>query len=237
MVLAISCGSGRSHDSTLVIDEPPKPTPDAAPEPGKPAPAKPAMTANLTVEEACARFDALAESGCDWTQRFPAQFRDGASCVPSLQTWVKDPKLQKSVSCWALECEAAAQCMIAAHSDAAPAAARKCGEEGTGPVMVDAGTWAARPGANAKKFSEVKSSEQAPVELCGVEAEVEWITKVKCNDDSNPFGSMAKANESRDAYVQRGGRCNSILDRYSVKCPEQTYTIYIDRYVCPEKGR
>ena len=235
-VVLIACGSGRSADSTLVIDDPPKPVPiDAAPATTATTPARPAITANLSVEEACARFDTLAGQSCEWTQRFPAAFRDMTNCVSSLQTWVKDPKLQKSIGCWALECEAAAQCMVASHADTTPPPARKCGEEGTGPVIADAGTWAARPGANAKKFSEVQSSEAKPVEVCGIEGEVEWITRVKCNDGSNPFGSQAKANESRDSYMARGGRCNSILDRYSVKCPEATYQVFIDRYVCPEK--
>ena len=231
-LLVLACGGGRSADSTLVIDEPPAAPRDAA---AAPAEAGPAITANLTIEEACARFDVLAGEGCDWTQRFPPEFRQPGSCVPSLSTWVQDPRLAQSINCWALACDAAAQCMISAHADASPPASRQCGDEGTGPVLADAATWAARPGANAKKFSEVKSTEARPVEVCGIEGEVAWITTVTCDDGSNPYGSQAVANESRDGWMARGGRCNSILDRYSVKCPEATYQIYIDRYVCPAR--
>jgi hypothetical protein len=122
---------------------------------------------------------------------------------------------------------------VATHSEGPKPGARTCGEEGTGPVVVDASTWAARNGADVKKFAEVTSSAQKPVEVCGIEGEVEWITRVTCNDGSNPYGSQAKANESRDAYVAKGGRCGSILDRYTVKCPEKSYQVFVDRYICP----
>lgn len=238
LVVSLACGgSGRNPNSTLVIDDPPPAVPaDAAPA-SKP-PSTPAITANLSVEEACARFDTLAGEGCDWTRRFPPAFRSVGSCVPSLQTWVADPKLQKVVGCWALACDAAAQCMVslqAASLAANPPATRKCGADGTGPVLADAATWTTRPGANVKKFSEVKTSTEKPIEVCGIEEEVEWMTRVKCNDGSNPYGSQATANESRDGWVAHGGRCNSILDRYSVKCPEATYQIHVDRYVCPQR--
>jgi hypothetical protein len=233
----IACGPPvRGSDSTLVIDDKPATPADATPatvaKSGTPA-KSPSITAQLTVEEACARFETLAAAGCDWTQRFPPEFRQGSSCVKSLTTWVADPKLQKSVSCWSLECEPAAQCMVATHSEGPKAPTRNCGEDGTGPVIVDASTWAARNGADVKKFADAKSSEKEPIEVCGIESEVEWITRVKCNDGSNPYGTPAKANESRDSWVAKGGRCGSILDRYSVKCPEKTYQVFVDRYICP----
>jgi hypothetical protein len=231
LVLA-SCGPPVRSDSTLVIDDKlVTPPPDAA-APAKTA-ASPAMTAQLTVEEACARFETLASAGCDWTKRFPPEFRQGASCVNSLTTWVADPKLQRSVSCWALECEPAAACMVSTHSEGPKAATRECGQEGTGPVVVDAAKWAARNGKDVTKFADAKSSQEQPIEVCGIEGEVEWMTRVTCNDGSNPYGSAAVANESRDAWVATGGRCASILDRYSVKCPEKTYQVYVDRYICP----
>jgi hypothetical protein len=71
------------------------------------------------------------------------------------------------------------------------------------------------------------------VEVCKIEGEVDWMTSVTCNDGSNPYASKGEVNESRDSWLDRGGRCNSVLDRYSVTCPEATYTIHVDRYVCP----
>jgi hypothetical protein len=62
------------------------------------------------------------------------------------------------------------------------------------------------------------------------------MTRVTCNDGSNPYKTQAVANDSRDGWVGRGGRCNSILDRYSVRCPEATYQVHVDRYVCPPKS-
>ena len=233
VLLLASCGPPVRGDSTLVVDDKPATPADAA-APAKPSTAKaPAITAQLTIEEACARFETLASAGCGWTQRFPAEFRQGASCANSLKTWFADPKLQKSVSCWSLECEPAAACMVSTHSEGPKAATRACGEEGTGPVTVDAATYAGRNGVGVKKFADAKSSQQAPIEVCGIEGEVEWITTVTCNDGSNPYGSQAVANEARDAWIEKGGKCNSILDRYSVKCPEKTYQVFVDRYICP----
>src|SRR5687768_8053385 len=105
LVLAVfACGSGRSADSTLVIDDPkPVVPPDAAP--AKPATTskEPALTGMLSIEAACARFATLQGQGCEWTKRFPAGFGESANCENSLMTWMKDPKMQKSVGCWALE--------------------------------------------------------------------------------------------------------------------------------------
>jgi hypothetical protein len=194
----------------------------------------------LELAAACTRFNALAAEGCSWTQRFPPEFRRGNSCQSSLATWVSPStpdhaKLQSTINCWALHCEAAAQCMVDLQKAAPSAPPRACGEEGTGPVLVDADTWAKRRGAGVKKFSSIRTSEAEPVEVCGIEDEVAWMTKVTCNDGSNPYRTPAAANESRDSWMARGGRCNSILDRYTVRCPEATYTIHVDRYVCPER--
>jgi hypothetical protein len=209
----------------------------AKPEPARPPAAGPAA---LSPEAACARFEVLAQAGCSWTQRFPPEFRAGDACVTSLRTWfspttAQHESLERTVGCWALDCDAAAACMVSAQVGAPPPAERRCGDEGTGPVLVDANTWAARRGAGVKRFSAVQTTEETPVEVCGIEGEVEWMTHVVCNDGSNPYRTPDVANESRDGWLARGGRCNSILDRYSVKCPEATYRIHVDRYICPRE--
>jgi len=196
--------------------------------------------ADLAPEGACARFDVLAGEGCAWTQRFPPEFRRTNNCVASLTSWVspstdKHVQLQAVINCWSLDCDAAASCMVNVETSGAPPPPRNCGEEGTAPIYVDAGAWAARRGAAIKRFADAKTTVDAPIEVCGIESEVEWMTSTVCNDGSNPYGSQAVANESRDSWVARGGRCNSILDRYSVRCPEATYQVHVDRYVCPRK--
>lgn len=207
---------------------------------GGPPARPPAGAADLTPAEACARFDALAGEGCAWAQRFPPEFRESSNCVPSLQTWVspdtaEHEKLQHTLNCWALDCEAAAACMVRIQASSAPPPPRRCGEPGTAPILVDAAAWSARRGVGARRFADVTTTTEAPIEVCGIDGEVEWMTRVVCNDGKNPYGgSQEVANDSRDSWIARGGRCNSVLDRYSVRCPEATYQIHVDRYVCPQ---
>src|SRR5262245_20655178 len=202
----------------------------AVAEPGPPKPVE------LGPDAACARFATLAGAGCGWTQRFPPGMRDAKICVGSLSQWLAPSradrdKLQQIVSCWALDCDAAANCMFNLEATAGPPPPRRCGEPGTGPVVVDANAWSARRGADAKRFADVPTSVDAPIEVCGIDGEVAWVTEVTCNDGSHPFGTAEAANNSREG-MGPGGRCNSILDRYTVRCPEATYQLYVDRYVC-----
>ncbi len=236
MVLGLGCGPVRSSDSTLVLDDRTPPTNAPTEDVGRSTGAKPEVTGNLSRTEACARFATLADDGCDWTKRHPASFRDPANCESALETWTQQPHLAAVVNCWALECGPARECMVAAAQNQPAAPPRACGFEGTGPVHVDAGTWAARPGANTQRFSELTTTPATPIELCGIEAELAWITQVRCNDGSNPFGSVDRANKTRDAWIERGGRCNSVIDRFTATCPERTYTIFVDRYVCLKRG-
>jgi hypothetical protein len=123
--------------------------------------------------------------------------------------------------------------MTSAQSRPSSPTKRACGDEGTTPIEVDADAWEARRGADTKRFAQVATSTSEPIEVCGIEGEVEWMKRVTCNDGSNPYESLAEINESRDSWVERGGRCNSVLDRYTVHCPEAEYTIHVDRYLCP----
>jgi len=192
----------------------------------------------LAPEAACARFAVLTGQGCAWADRFPTEFRDSATCVRSLETWFSaatkgHETLERTVGCWSQDCDDAAACMVRIQQAAPPAAPRTCGDEGTSPIFVDNATWTGRRGVNARRFADVQTTVEQPVEVCGVQGEVEWITRVTCANGSNPYGTQDRANSSRDSWMSRGGHCNSILDRYSVACPEATYVIHIDRYVCP----
>jgi hypothetical protein len=192
----------------------------------------------ITVEAACARFRKLSDEECEWTARFPPDFKSGTSCETSLATWVapetaNHENFERTIRCWALDCAPAVQCMVNAQSGRSPPKPRKCGDSGTAPIEVDAETWAVRSGANTQRFSEVQTSVAEPVEVCGIDSEVKWMTEVTCDDGSNPYGSIAEANDRRDGWFENGGRCNSVLDRYTVACPEATYTIHVDRYICP----
>jgi len=66
------------------------------------------------------------------------------------------------------------------------------------------------------------------------------LVSLRCNDGSNPFaGDLQAAHMSRAGSFGPGGRCDSIIDRYDVKCPEATYQVFADMYLCTpgvEKG-
>lgn len=104
-----------------------------------------------------------------------------------------------------------------------------------GPAVVAADVYGAWVGATATKFSSLGvSTKDKPLEECGLRAVLERLVSLKCDDGSNPFaGNLQKAHMSRSGNVGPGGRCMSIIDRYEVPCPEQTYTVFADMYVCP----
>ena len=69
---------------------------------------------------------------------------------------------------------------------------------------------------------------------CGIPAEMEWLLSVTCSDGSRPFPDYDHAHAARVGNVGPGGKCGSIIDLYEVPCPEGTYKIFIDAYVCPQ---
>ncbi len=85
---------------------------------------------------------------------------------------------------------------------------------------------------SAKKFTEVTSTKQHPVEMCTVKEANDWLLALRCSDGSQPFDNPE---ESRAGNVGQGGRCMSVVDRYIVPCPEKQYEIFIDAYVCPKQ--
>lgn len=104
-----------------------------------------------------------------------------------------------------------------------------------GPVLVTATQYANRYAANASKFSEVASTKERPAEVCGIGTGVELIATLTCDDGTNPYkGDRMAAHSSRAGNVGPGGRCGSIIDHYPVVCPEGSYDIYIDSYMCAD---
>jgi hypothetical protein len=102
-------------------------------------------------------------------------------------------------------------------------------------VIVSASQYASRYAATASKFSEVRSSPSQPAEVCGIGAGVALIATLTCDDGTNPYkGDRMAAHASRAGNVGPGGRCGSIIDHYPVACPEGSFDIYIDSYVCAD---
>jgi hypothetical protein len=102
-----------------------------------------------------------------------------------------------------------------------------------GPVYVAPEAYAARTGLTASTFSGLPTTKQRPLEECGIPAVLRRLVTLKCDDGSNPYGgSLAAAEMSRAGSFGPGGRCDSIIDRYDVHCPERTYQVFTDCYVC-----
>ncbi|MEL6342568.1 MAG: hypothetical protein AAFV53_05510 [Myxococcota bacterium] len=101
------------------------------------------------------------------------------------------------------------------------------------PVLVDPEDLDRRIGANAKAFAELKTSKDRPVEVCQVAGQLDTLTRLTCNDGSNPFTDRDAAHAARTGNVGQGGRCGSVIDLYVVPCPEGEYNVYMDLYVCP----
>ncbi len=135
------------------------------------------------------------------------------------------------------DCDAASACFGKLNSDAnngQPETLRECSQtEVYAPVGMSQADWAVRNGAGATRFGDVESTTGAPVEVCGIPAEMDWLMVPTCNDGSRPFDSASHAHAARVGNVGAGGRCGSIIDLYEVPCPEGTYAIYMDAYVCP----
>ena len=109
-----------------------------------------------------------------------------------------------------------------------------CEKEGLiGPNRVSEADYASRYGASATRYSEAPTSKERPLEVCGIGASGEALTHLACDDGSRPFGDdIRAAAAARSGSVGSGGRCGSIIDLYTVPCPEGRYAVYVDAYFC-----
>lgn len=96
-----------------------------------------------------------------------------------------------------------------------------------GPYTLDEQQAAARYGQGAKKVTDAPTPAQdKAIEVCGIPASRAWLSSVTCAGGEKP------KQLGRRGSVGVGGRCESIIDKYGLECPEQTYEVYIDIYMC-----
>jgi hypothetical protein len=100
-------------------------------------------------------------------------------------------------------------------------------------VGIPRAEWTRRKGADISTFRDATSTKEAPIEACGMDAQLAWLMAAECDDGSHPFRDPLEAEQARTGNVGPGGRCGAIIDRYEVHCPEATYAIYLDGYICP----
>jgi hypothetical protein len=102
------------------------------------------------------------------------------------------------------------------------------------PVGLPYAEWRTAMKHGVAKYSEVTSTKDKPIELCGSSTENWWLAALACEDGSHPFADNAAAQLALLGNVGAGGRCGSPVDHYRVRCPEREYDLYLDGYVCPE---
>jgi hypothetical protein len=95
-----------------------------------------------------------------------------------------------------------------------------------GPFALDEAQAEQRYGQNAQKFTDAPTTKARAIEVCGIPASRQWLRGTACAD-----GSPAKQN-GRVGSVGPGGRCGAIIDLYTVTCPEGSYQVFIDIYMC-----
>ncbi len=196
---------------------------------------------DVTPETYCADIARLAGEKCEALNTAPED-QDETLCVEGIRRALYDrtddaAEVATTIGlCLRNHCDAAVECIAAARAswDSASHRRRSCDDADTaGFVALDAKQWAARTGAQAQRYSDVTTTAARPVEVCELEGQLRWLMTMRCDDDSHPFASLAEAHIARVRNVGAAGRCNSIVDLYQVSCPERSYDIYMDLYMCP----
>ena len=101
-----------------------------------------------------------------------------------------------------------------------------------GAVTLTAPQATGRYGHGSTRFDQVMTSKERALEVCGPAGELDWLFATSCADGSHPFADRATAHGARRGSVGGGGRCGSVIDLYEVPCPEKTYEVHMDMYMC-----
>ncbi|MBL0217941.1 MAG: hypothetical protein IPQ07_29185 [Myxococcales bacterium] len=232
LLLAAGCGGSTKPQPTPVTTPPPTTAGSGA---TPTAPTAPTIAAT-DVKAVCKRVMDLKASRCG---EFAALEIDENQCVTAFKEAGADPTAQTFINCVIQpSCEEVKGCMQAA-SESAQQTEKQDLRACTDPPGMDMKAvglppveYNKRNGAGVTKYSQAKSTKALPIEMCGVRDENAWLVSLTCNDTSHP---IMDAETARVGNVGSGGRCGSIIDKYAVKCPEKTYDIFIDAYVCPKQ--
>ncbi len=125
--------------------------------------------------------------------------------------------------------EELAKCVSPQQLAANPECAR---DDLYGPIILKEEAAAKRYGNGINSFSKLQSSRVQPAEVCAVGGSIALMRRLNCDDGSKAFLNDQDAHAAREGSLGPGGRCESVLDLYKVKCPEATYEVWIDMYQC-----
>jgi hypothetical protein len=202
----------------------------------------PVDDAAVTPAAMCGAIFRLASSGCELTAGYAlsreeceADYRRSLSDRgPAAHdaTLIAGHCLLDQSGCG--EVTACFDAMSSGANNGEPEEYRACSQRDVyAPVGLSQADFDRRKGATTRRFSEAASTKDDPIAVCGIRNEMTWLLAGTCDDGTNPYQSFDHAHASRVGNVGPGGLCGSIIDLYEVPCPEGTYAIYIDAYVCP----
>lgn len=216
--------------------------PPAAPREDEPAPAPASRAvAEVTGRAVCERILALRADGCAFVANYDLDLEACARDYDrSLRERGADARATTEIvgRCFLEEtaCDATLRCIDARLGLMLPGDdERRACADATSPAAVGYpdDQYAKRRGVGARTFADAPSSVEQPIEVCMVRGAKDWLTRTTCADGSRPFATDDHAHAARVRSVGTGGRCGAIIDLYEVPCPEATYPVYIDMYVCP----
>ncbi len=98
--------------------------------------------------------------------------------------------------------------------------------EKAGPFLLDATLAKQRRGTGAKTYSDVEYTKEQPIEVCGMEGARIWLESTKC-----PDGSVGVQGGRFDS-IGFGGRCNTMIERFKVGCPDGNLSIVFAVHFC-----
>jgi hypothetical protein len=194
-------------------------------------------TLTADAQHVCAGVRRMAAQHCGMFANVDAQmqsFIDSCQVVAAMYMASLQDCMQKDT------CEAATRCAIEVAATGTPyrGPTASCAEaRGVDQVNIPVGVSAEQLegsyGRHDRRFSDSPSSASHPIEVCALDGELGYLTRVTCDDGSRPFGDRAAAEQSRSGNAGPGGRCGRIIDRYQVRCPERAYEVFVDSYRCP----
>jgi hypothetical protein len=207
------------------------------PEPTSPAPKPVAQQQGaITPEVFCDRFVALRDGGCE---AFASVKMTRDECVKELSAATSDPQeaafMNQTGQCVVgfRSCNDVIACL--ASMGPKEDELRECNANDPGKAVgMPRAEYDKRNGAGVTKFSQAKSTKELPIEVCTIPAETDWLASLSCDDGTQPIDGHQAAEMARVGNVGKGGRCGSIIDLYRIKCPEKSYDLYVDGYVCPQ---
>lgn len=99
-----------------------------------------------------------------------------------------------------------------------------------GPVSLTAEQVAQRRGPPASLAAFIAAP--YTVEVCGVQGELAALMSLRCEDGSQPYDSPQQAHASRTGSGDWPTRCGTPADHYVIPCPERSYEMVFDMYMC-----